>query len=251
MIYLKYIEIKHLNIRINKGELISVIGPNGSGKTYILNMLCNKIKTNDIYIDDRNINTYDIDYKKNNIVCVFDDNMYNTNNPKDELMFYLKKLNTGIDDIIEKIKEFNTYFNLDDLLNDDFNNMRIQDRVFVKILSLLIIKPLIFCIDDLLTYLDNEKKIKILNYIKERSITLISITSNMEELLLFDKCLVINKGKNILFDKTEEVLKNNNIFEKLGLSLPFIYDINNLLNSYDLTNDFFITQKELVDLLWK
>ena len=251
MIYLKSIEIRNLNIKINQGELISIIGPNGSGKTYILKMICNKIKNNNIYIDNKNINSYSINYKKNNIVCVFDDNMYNTSNPKNELMFYLKKLNINIDEIIERIKDFNIYFELEKILNENFFNMSIQDRVYIKILSLLIIKPKVFCIDDLLTYLNNERKTKVLNYIKERNITLLSITSNMEELLLFDKCLIINKGKNVLYNKTETVLKESKIFEELGLSLPFIYDLNNLLNSYELISDIYITQKELVDILWK
>ena len=109
----------------------------------------------------------------------------------------------------------------------------------------------LFCIDDLLTYLELDRKIKILNYIKEKNITLLNVTSNMEELLYMDKILVMNKGKKEIFDKTEVVLDREDIFKDLGLSLPFIYDINNLLKSYELINDTHIIEKELVDLLWK
>ena len=111
--------------------------------------------------------------------------------------------------------------------------------------------PSLFCIDDLLTYLELDRKIKILNYIKEKNITLLNVTSNMEELLYMDKILVMNKGKKEIFDKTEVVLDREDIFKDLGLSLPFIYDINNLLKSYELINDTHIIEKELVDLLWK
>ena len=73
----------------------------------------------------------------------------------------------------------------------------------------------------------------------------------MEELLLYDKILIMNKGKKELFNSTELVLKNESIFKELGLSLPFIYDINNMLMSYELIKENHYNSKELVDLLWK
>ena len=41
------------------------------------------------------------------------------------------------------------------------------------------------------------------------------------------------------------------LFKELGLALPFIYDLNNLLKSYELINEEHTIEKELVDLLWK
>ena len=153
--------------------------------------------------------------------------------------------------IYNRINDFIDYFKLEDIIEKDFIDLNTEDRIYIKILSLLIIMPSLFCIDDLLTYLELDRKIKILNYIKEKNITLLNVTSNMEELLYMDKILVMNKGKKEIFDKTEVVLDREDIFKDLGLSLPFIYDINNLLKSYELINDTHIIEKELVDLLWK
>lgn len=248
---IKNIELRNLGININSGELVSIIGTNGSGKTVILRMLCGRFKNDNIFIDDKSINEYGIEYKRNSIACVFDDNIYNTDTPKKELEYYLNKLN--IDDYTKKtrIKDFINYFKLNNILDEDFSFMSIENRIYIKILSLLIILPNLFCIDDLLTYLNKDKKIRILNYIKEKNITLLSVTSNMEELKLFDKILVVNKGKCVAFDKTEVILSNEDMFKELGLSLPFIYDINNMLKSYELINSNHIIEKELVDLLWK
>ena len=242
------IKFKNLDITINSGELVGVIGPNGSGKTILLKMIIGKIKNDFIYIDDKNINEYSLDYKKKNIVCVFNDNFYKSNNVCSELRYYLNLLNIENVDLIE---DFKNYFKLDNIIDLELDELNIEDRIFIKILSLLIINPSIVCIDDLLTYLDITKKNKILNYIKENNITLISVTSNMEELLLFDKILVMNKGRKEMFDSKEKVLDNENMFKELGLSLPFIYDINNMLKSYDLIDDKHLIYKELVDILWK
>lgn len=242
---------KNLDLLINNGELIGIIGPNGSGKTVFLKMICGKIRNEYIFIDNKNINEYTIVYKKKNIVCVFDDNIYNTDNACDEIRYYLKKLNVISSEIEDKVKYFTEYFNLENLINSNFSLLSVENRVFIKILSLLIINPCIICIDDLLTYLSIDKKIKILNYIKDNNITLLNVTSNMEELLLFDKILVMNKGKKEVFDTVDKVLNNEKLFKDLGLNLPFIYDINNLLKSYELIDVNHIVYKDLVNMLWK
>lgn len=246
---MKYMELKNLDITIKSGELICIIGPNGSGKTILLKMLCGRIKNNCFYIDGNNVNSLSLNYKQNNIACVFNDNLYNSNNVIDELKYYLNILK--YDNIDEKINDFINYFGLDNIINLTFNNMKTEHRIYVKLLSLLIINPSIFCVDDLFSYLSNDKMIKILNYIKERNITLLSVISNMDDFIYYDKILVMNKGKKEMFDKKDIVLKNENMFNQLGLNLPFIYDINNMLASYELINEEHLNDKDLVNLLWK
>ena len=236
---------------IDSGDLVSIVGPNGSGKTIIIKMLNGKIRNDSIFIDNKNIVDYDLNYKRNNIACVFDDNIYNSDMPRKELSYNLYRLGLSGDEINSRLNDFINYFKLDKIIDKDFNDLDIDSRIFIKILSLLIIKPELFCIDDLLTYLTNDKRIMILNYIKENNITFLNVTSNMEELVYFDKILILNKGKKVIFDKTEKVLDNEELFKELGLSLPFIYDLNNMLKSYDLISENHTNFKELVDLLWK
>lgn len=245
------LKIRNLNITIDSGELVSIIGPTGCGKTTILKMICGKFKNDNIFIDDKSINNYNLDYKRNNIVCVFDDNIYNTSTPFDELVYYLKLLKLNSLEIENRLNNFISYFDLEEYRSETFIDMDVCTRIFFKILSLLIINPDLFCCDDLLTYLSQDRKVKILNYIKTNNITFLNITSNSEELLLFDKILVMNKGKKVIFDKTEIVLNNEVMFKELGLELPFMNDINNLLKSYGLISENHLISKELVDILWK
>lgn len=248
---MKNITFKNLDIVVNSGELVGIIGPNGTGKTNFLKMICGRIRNDYISIDDRNINNYSLEYKKNNIVCVFDDNVYNTDNVSEELRYYLKKLMINGVEIENRIKDFVMFFNLESLINKKFINLSTEDRIYIKILSLLIVVPSLFCIDDLLTYLNKDKKIKILNYINNKNITLLCVTSNMEELLLFDKVLVLNKGKKEMYDKTINVLECESLFKELGIGLPFVYELNNMLKDYELINENHIIYRELVDLLWR
>ena len=246
---MKNIKFKNLDITINSGELIGIIGPNGSGKTLLLKMICGKIKNNYFYIDNKNVNYYSLDYKRSNIVCVFNDNIYRTQYAIDELKYYLNILK--INNIEENINDFLNYFNLENIINNKFEELKIEDRIYIKLLSLLIINPSIYCVDDLFTYLNVDKKKRIINYIKERNITLLNVESNMEDLILYDKLLVLNRGKKEMFDITPLVLKNEVLFNSLGLELPFSYEINTMLKSYDLIKEDHYNDKDLVNLLWK
>ena len=248
---MKELHLKNLDITIKSGELIGIIGPNGSGKTILLKKICGRLFNDDIYIDNKIINCYQIEYKINNIVCVFNDNIYNTDNVNEELSYYLNKLNLNKEELNNRVRDFIEYFKLESLIHESFLNLSTEERIYIKILSLLIIIPSLFCVDDLLTYLNKDKKIRILNYIKENNITFLNITSNMEELMLFDKILVMNKGKKEKFDKANVILVEENMIKELGLALPFIYDINNMLKSYELINEDHIVHRELVDILWK
>lgn len=244
------VSFKRYEVNVSSGELVSIIGANGSGKTTFIKRICGKLNNQDLFINNKSISEYSLDYKKHNIACVFSDNRYNTESFSLELEYYLVKL-FDKDECRDRINYFREYFNLDNIYNKKIIDLTNEDRVYLKILSLLIIKPIIFCIDDMLVYLSNEKKERILNYIKENDIILFSVISNMEEILKYDKVLVINKGEKELFDDVKNVLKDENLFKELGLSLPFIYDISNLLKSYDLIKNDHIIEKELVDVLWK
>jgi len=243
--------LKNVDVNIESGELIGIIGPNGSGKTLLLKIISGRVKNDCIYIDKKRISEFSTDFKKNNIVCVFDDNIYNTRTPIDELKYYLDILNIKEKEINIRIDNFINYFSLEEIIDKDFIELDIQNRIYIKILSLLIICPYVFCIDDLLTFLTKDMKMKIINYIKDNNIILLAITSNMEELILFDKILVMNKGKKELYDDTRNILKREDVFNELGLNLPFIYDINNMLKNYDLIEKDYLVYKELVNLLWK
>lgn len=70
----KYI-LQGVNIKINRGEKLSVVGLNGAGKTTFIKLLCRlyKVDRGEILIDGKNINTYDFDEYSKLFSVVFQD----------------------------------------------------------------------------------------------------------------------------------------------------------------------------------
>ncbi len=239
-----------LDIELN-GLVTAVIGPTNSGKTTLLKKLCNKIDNSDLYLDDKPVKEYDIKFLKNNIVCVLDDDINYTDCVSDELSFHLIELGYRYDEINTKITSILKYFKMEKLEHESLDNLYLEDRMMIKILSYLIINPSVFCIDDLMSYLDDKRIDKILSYLKEKNISLIYVTTNTEFLLKADNVVVMNNFKSIMNSNVQSVLNGNSILPYIGLKLPFIVDLSQNLILYELIDKVYIEDGKLVSKLWK
>ena len=140
---------------------------------------------------------------------------------------------------------------MEKLAHEYLDSLYMEDRMMVKILSYLIINPKVFAIDDLMSYLDDKRIDKILDYIKENNITLIYVTTNTEFLLKADNVVVMNNFKSIMNSNVQSVLNGNSILPYIGLKLPFIVDLSQNLILYDLVDKVMTDDGKLVSKLWK
>ena len=248
---MKTIEFKKYNLTINLTPFINIVGSSSSGKTKLLKSLINKVDNSDILIDDRPINNFDIDYLRKNIAAVLKTHEFKTIYVKEELLYYQKILNFSEDAAYKNIDKFVKFFGLEDLIESKISYLTIYEQAFIKILSLLIIKPSILGIDDLLTYLTYDQKYKILKYAKENNICILNVTTNSEELLLGTDIIVMDNNQIIAYDKTENILSNDKHLTKIGMNEPFIVELSTNLNYYDLLKEKFFDMNALVGELWK
>lgn len=104
---------------------------------------------------------------------------------------------------------------------------------------------------NVLCELDYKDKIEILNNIKNKNITFINITNDIEETLYFDRIIIIYNNKVICDGKKISVLNEEKLLKRLGYSLPFIIDLNRYMMDYNITNKYYLSNEELIDELWK
>ena len=140
-------------------------------------------------------------------------------------------------------------FNLEYLLTK--SKLTKLDELKLNILSTLESNKTIFVFLNVLSFLDSSFKIQILEYLKSHHKIIINYTHDIEETLLLDYLMVIHNNEIIIEGETKLVLKEEKIFKKLGLNLPFIVDLSIGLKYYNLTNKIYYTNESLVNALWK
>ena len=151
----------------------------------------------------------------------------------------------------KKSKDLIKTFEIENLLEENYEDLGIEEKCIVKIASYLSFESNIIIFDDVMSYLNKEMKEKIIKYIKTKKITLINFTSDIEEVLYGQNLIVIDNDKIVLQGTTIEVLKNEKQLKDLGLYLPFIVDLSIQLNLYGLLKKIYTTEKKLIGDLWK
>ena len=121
------------------------------------------------------------------------------------------------------------------------------------IASALIHKQKILLLDESIYKLNaSDKKLifKVLKeYQKEYKLTIILITHDLEDTLLSDNILVLDKGKIVMYDTKEKIYQDEKL-EKLGFNLPFIVKLSHNLMLYDLLDKVYFDSGEVMDKLW-
>lgn len=239
---------ENLNLEIKKGTFTTIIGPNDSGKSTLVNLLLGVIKTEaDIKVNKKDPKFIDLDkigYIPNNI---------NDSIIMDTVIEEIKLNNKKIDN--KELDKLLEEFNLIEKKYENPKNLSGGEQQLVYIISSLLKNPKIIICDDAFTNLDNLVKDKILKILRklcsEKGITIINVTNDPEEILYGDYVVILNDHKVILNDKKEEVLTNEKLFKKLNIKMPFMMELSLKLGYYGLINNIETNMDRMVNRLWK
>lgn len=241
-----------VNFLLPRDKTFSIIGPSSSGKTTLLKILNGELEyEGEVIVNGVLVSKDNFDALRKCIAVVFRNTTYITDIVKDELKYPLENINLSPKEIRLRINEMNEFFGINKIFNKSINSLSLNDKTLIKILSYAIMYPSFIAIDDLLIDLDLRTKILLLNYLNTKNITLINVTSNIEDTLYTDYILCLYNGINAIDGKTLEVLKNEKVIKRLGLDLPFMIDLSIQLQLYDLIKKVYLNKEALVKALWK
>jgi len=239
-----------LNLEIERSTFLNIIGKNDVGKTTLSKIILGLINVDaDIKIDGTILNTTNKE-KIRNQIC------YIPNNIKDSIIMDTVEeeiyLNNNDNNELKKIiKEYN----FESKLKDDPKTLSGGEQQIMYLISSLAKHPKIIICDEAFTMLDNLVKDKILKTLKklskEKQITIINFTNDSEDLMYGDEIAIIHNHKILIHDKKEIVLKNEEIFNKLNIKLPFMIELSNKLKFYNLIDNTMIDMDRMINKIWK
>lgn len=216
--------IENLNLSINKGEKIAIVGETGSGKSTIINLLMNfyKINKGEILINGKNLYDYNLKSYYNQTSLV----PQNTWLLNDTIENNLKYGNTDIlEDSLAKtckdtnfIEIINKMPNLyKEIINECTQNISEGEKQLLTITRALLKEHSLLVLDEATSYIDSKNEELIQNAINnnyENKITII-VAHRLSTIINADKILVIKNGKIIESGTHDSLYKEKGEYFKL------------------------------------
>ena len=248
---------KDFNLKINTGEYISIIAPNKSGKTMLTKLLCaiyptfNKIILDDILLNKENVLKY---ITKIGIVSneLNQDFLFNT--LKEELKYPLNNLGLRDIKVNKRIKEIISFFEVENILNNNIKTMSNSQKSMLLIIISLIHNPKLLVLDDAFNNMNYDDKVFMLMKLKElneKGLTILNITSKLDTIYDSNKVLLMEKFQITKEGTLEEMFQNASYLDKIGLQIPPIIDLSLKLKNYKLIKKIYFDNEELEKELWK
>jgi len=253
MAILEYFENEDLNFSVDNHEFITIMG-NGNKK--VVDNLIFKNRNNFIKLEGKNVTSKKLPLYRSKVAFVLNENLntFTSETVEDELAFCMENLCVKTTTMHEKVLENSVKFDLEDILNSDPNSIGSSKKALIKIVSCLLFKPKVLVLDNILCELDRKDKEKIIPYLKQfvkDGNSVINFTSDIEDSLFGNYMILLDKEKVIASGRTLSILNEEKLMNRLGLSLPFIVDLNKQLMYYEIINEYTLEEEGLVDKIWK
>lgn len=219
----------NISFDVSTCKWTTIIGLSGCGKSTFIRLINNDFKYDGEILFDGNIIIIDGNFNYENILV---SKLIKKN--------YSKKIYNKI------INEYD----LKNIISKKVSDLNEQDKIKLLFCLKLSSKGDIVIIDNLLNKLNCHNKdiiVKILNKLK---INVINMTNNMEDTLLGENIIIMDKGKIMLNDKKENIFMKYDDIKKIGLDLPFIVDLSIKLKYYGLVNKIYFSMEELIGAIW-
>ncbi|WP_434303837.1 energy-coupling factor transporter ATPase [Clostridium botulinum] len=256
--------IDNINITIEDGEFVALIGHTGSGKSTLIQHINGllKPKLGNIIIDNVNIADKGVKLssirKKVGLVFQYPEYQLFEETIEKDIAFGPINLGLNQEEILNRVKRAMNIVGLDYEVYKDKSPFELSggQKRRVAIAGVVAMEPKILILDEPTAGLDPKARDDIYSKIqalrKEYNMTIILVSHSMEDVAKFaDKILVMHKGKCVLQGKPCEVFKEINALESIGLAAPEVtYLVQRLRKKgFNLPDNIYTIEKAKKELL--
>jgi len=256
--------LNNVNITINQGEFVALIGHTGSGKSTLIQHIngllkphSGKIIIEDIDITEKKINLNFI-RKKVGLVFQYPEYQLFEETIEKDIAFGPKNLGLSDDEINRRVKRAMVMVGLEYEKYKDKSPFELSggQKRRVAIAGVVAMEPQILILDEPTAGLDPKGRDDILGKIKdlhkEYNMTIILVSHSMEDVAkLADRILVMHKGNCILDGTPSEVFKESDTLESVGLAVPQVtYLVKSLREKgFDISENIFTVEQAKNEIL--
>lgn len=231
-------EIENLSLSINRGEFVAILGANGSGKSTLAKLL-NLIltpKSGEIYIDGvlitkENLTDEEIIEVRRDIGMVFQnpDNQLVATIVEEDVAFGPENLGIAPSEIRKRVDNALETVGMSIYKRHSPHQLSGGQKQRIAIAGIIAMMPKCIVFDESTAMLDPQGRKDVMDTIlklnRENNITVVHITHYMNEALLADRVVVMEKGRIIMNGRPNDVFRNVNEIRKAGLDVPQQYEL--------------------------
>lgn len=255
----EYYDVKDITFHVKRGEWLSIVGHNGSGKSTTIRLIDGLLEaeSGEIVIDGQRLTEENVWNIRRQIGMVFQnpDNQFVGATVEDDVAFGLENQGLSRQEMKKRVEEALDLVGMLDFKKREPARLSGGQKQRVAIAGVVALRPAILILDEATSMLDPEGRRELIETVKgirkDYDMTVISITHDLEEVAMSDRVLVMKKGEIESTSSPRELFSRNDL-DQIGLDDPFSNQLKHSLsqNGYDLPENY-LTESELEDKLWE
>ena len=255
----EYYDVKDITFHVKRGEWLSIVGHNGSGKSTTVRLIDGLLEaeSGEIVIDGQRLTEENVWNIRRQIGMVFQnpDNQFVGATVEDDVAFGLENQGLSRQEMKKRVEEALALVGMLDFKKREPARLSGGQKQRVAIAGVVALRPAILILDEATSMLDPEGRRELIETVKgirkDYDMTVISITHDLEEVAMSDRVLVMKKGSIESTSSPRELFSRNDL-DQIGLDDPFANQLKHSLsqNGYDLPENY-LTESELEDKLWE
>ena len=251
--------LSDVSIDVYPGEWLAIIGHNGSGKSTLAKMMNGLLEPNEgsIYIDGQLLTEETVYEARRKVGMVFQnpDNQFVGTTVEDDIAFGLENIGMPREEMIQKINSSLEMVRMTKFKDKEPARLSGGQKQRVAIAGMIALAPKVVILDEATSMLDPQGRFEVISTIqklhKEKGITVISITHDLEEAASADRVLLMEGGKVNRIGTPSEIFEMGTALVEKGLDVPFSEKLKAVLKEKGLNvpNEY-LDEEGLVEWLW-
>ncbi|MGR5847687.1 ABC transporter ATP-binding protein [Streptococcus pneumoniae] len=216
--------LKDVSISAPKGKMIAVVGPTGSGKTTIMNLINRfyDVDAGSISFDGTDIREFDLDSLRSKVGIVLQDSVLFSGTIRDNIRFGVPDASQEMVEVAAKATHIHEYIEslpdkYDTLINDDQSVFSTGQKQLISIARTLMTDPQVLILDEATSNVDTVTESKIQNAMEAivAGRTSFVIAHRLKTILNADQIIVLKDGEVIEQGNHHELLKLGGFYSEL------------------------------------
>ena len=232
------ITVDHLNVKIKQGSYTVILGRNGSGKSTFAKLVLGLLspESGTIHVEGLELSSETVYQIRNKVGIVFQnpDNQFIGATVRDDIAFGLENHMVPRENMNQIIETYAEKVGMINALDKEPSHLSGGQKQRVAIAGVLAMSPNIVIFDEATSMLDPKGKRDVkemMNHLRKTfpSLTVISITHDVDVARFADEIIVFNKGKIYAQGAPEEIFAHENELLSIHLDVPFCHKLRSIL----------------------